>query len=463
MPSNEQENQVENAMTASSANLIARLDRIPIWPYPRWILIVVGAGFFFAFFDIVTIGFALPVIQKQFGVSAQAASWAITSGLIGYIIGSFLDSRIGDRFGRRVSLFLSVGAFSIGSALSATSPNLEWLVFWRFVSGMGIGAEIALVTTYMAEMSPAPLRGRFTGWTIVAAFVGFAVVPLAALMLVPVYSWGWRLLFVVGGLGGVLIALMRRGMPDAFHWLIAHGRIEEAQATLEGAEKLAEERLGRTLPAAEPSPVVSETTPGGELSTLFRPPSRRRLPLLGALWFVYYVGNYAWLTLATELFSKHGLSLSQSIASLSITGIGFVAGALAAVFLSDRIDRRYSAAGMCLVWAGSLAAIGFVASPSTIPVLGFIASFTIGFVIPVLYTITGENFPTPVRATGVSLSDGIGHLGGAFCGQIIFAVEAVSGFEGAFLAMGATGVASAILVCFLDRHTGERLETGTDP
>lgn len=453
---------MQDPATASSADLIARLDRIPVWPYPRWILVVVGAGFFFAFFDIVTIGFALPVIQEQFNVSSEAASWAITSGLIGYILGSFLDSRIGDRFGRRVSLFLSVGAFSVGSVLSATSPTLEWLVVWRFVSGMGIGAEIALVTTYMAEMSPAPLRGRYTGWTIVAAFIGFAVVPLVALVLVPVYPWGWRLLFVVGGLGGVLIALMRRGMPDAFHWLISHGRLDEARATLEGAEKLAEERMGSALPEPEPANFVAGSAQGIGFSTLFRPPSRRRLPLLGALWFVYYVGNYAWLTLAAELFSKHGLSLSQSIASLSVTGFGFVAGALAAVFSSDRIDRRYSAAAMCLVWAASLAAIGFFASPATIPVLGFIASFTIGFVIPILYTITGENFPTPVRATGVSLSDGIGHLGGAFCGQIIFAVEAFGGFQGAFLAMAATGVASAILVGFLDRHTGERLDTGSE-
>ena len=71
-----------DAPHARSAALIARLDRIPVWPYPRWIIAVVGAGFFFAFFDIVTIGFALPVIQKEFGVSAEAASWAITSGLI---------------------------------------------------------------------------------------------------------------------------------------------------------------------------------------------------------------------------------------------------------------------------------------------------------------------------------------------------------------------------------------------
>ena len=182
------------ATNNSGAELLVRLDRIPIWPHSRWVLGVVGAGFFFSFFDIITIGFALPVITREFDVSAESASWAITSGLIGYIIGSFLDSRIGDRFGRRVSLYLSVGMFSIGSLLSATSTDLGWLIFWRLISGMGIGAEIALATTYIGEMSPAPLRGRYTGWAISCAFAGFAVVPLLALYLVPGFSWGWRAL-----------------------------------------------------------------------------------------------------------------------------------------------------------------------------------------------------------------------------------------------------------------------------
>ncbi|GAB5468073.1 MAG: hypothetical protein Kilf2KO_11030 [Rhodospirillales bacterium] len=104
--------------------ILARLDRIPLWPYPRRVLWIVGFGFFFAFFDVVTIGFAVPVITTQFGISSGLASWAITASLIGYIIGSVLDSRIADRFGRRVSLTVSVTFFTVGSLLSATSPDI---------------------------------------------------------------------------------------------------------------------------------------------------------------------------------------------------------------------------------------------------------------------------------------------------------------------------------------------------
>ena len=180
--------------------------------------------------------------------------------------------------------------------------------------------------------------------------------------------------------------------------------------------------------------------------------------LLAALWFVYYVGNYAWLTLAADLFSSHGLSLKQSIGSLSLTGLGFVGGALAAVYFSDRFDRRRTSAVLALIWALTLLGIGFYASEVSITILGFIASFTIGFIIPVLYTITGESFPTGVRATGVSLSDGFGHLGGAFCGQIILGVQVVYGFQGAFVFMAITGVITAVLVCFTRKTAGDPLE-----
>lgn len=438
--------------------ILARLDRIPVWPYPRSILVIVGAGFFFAFFDIVTIGFALPVITKQFQVSAEEASWAITSGLIGYILGSFLDSRIADHFGRRVSLFISVAFFSVGSLLSATSPDLGWLIFWRFISGMGIGAEIALVTTYMNEISPAPLRGRYTGWTIVAAFTGFAVVPVIAFQLVPGYEWGWRVLFVAGAVGGVIIAFMRRGLPPSIHWLLGEGRADEAEDALVSAEALAEKRFGRSLP--EPQAVFEPEAgdSGKSLLFLLKPPLLNRLILLGVVWFVYYVGNYGWLTLAADLFSTHGFSLKQSIGSLSLTGSGFVGGSLAAVYFSDRVDRRISASVLGVVWGATLLGIGFYASSVTIPILGFIASFTIGFVIPVLYTLTGESFPTRVRATGVSMSDGLGHLGGAFCGQIVLGAQALYGFQGAFVTMAITGFTAAILVVFVRKSWIRQVE-----
>jgi putative MFS transporter len=160
------------------AGPLARLDRIPVWPYERKLLWIVGAGYFFAFFDIVTISFATPVIAIQFHVSTQTVAYSVTSSLIGYIIGAFADGLIADKWGRRLSLGISVAVFSLGTILAAVSTNVTELIAFRFIAGLGIGAEIATVTTYIGEVAPARLRGRYTSWAKTMAYAGFAVVPL---------------------------------------------------------------------------------------------------------------------------------------------------------------------------------------------------------------------------------------------------------------------------------------------
>lgn len=438
--------------------LLARLDRLPVWPYSYNVLIVVGAGFFFSFFDVVAIGFAMPVFSKQFDVSDEMASWAITSGLIGYIVGSFLDSRISDWYGRRVSLFISVFAFSFGSIMAATSTGLCWLVGWRFIAGMGIGAEIALATTYIGEMSPAPLRGRYSGWAVSAAFLGFATVPFVALALVPNFSWGWRALFVIGGLGGVTIAYMRQHLPDSVHWLVSQGRVDEATELLAKAEELARKRTGQELPPVGP-PTDSAAETSTSIAGLLRPPYLGRLILLASAWFFYYVGNYAWLTLTPQLLGDIGYDLSNSIFFMTITGLGFVVGAVAAAVVSDRIERKLAVTLIAVVWGVSLLVIGWFPSEAVIMIFGFVASTTIGLLIPLLYTYTAENFPTRFRATGISLSDGVGHLGGAFCGQITFAIYHFNdfGFPGALTGLAITGFITAVLLLFGVRTNGRSL------
>ena len=444
-------------MSQLNNNVSARIDRLPIWPYPWLVLVVIGASFFFAFFDIVTIGFSLPVIIEQFNVSAEQASWAVTSSLIGYILGSLLYSRVGDHFGRKAGLYLSVSTFSVGALFSGFSPNLDWLIFWRLVAGMGIGAEISLATTYLGELSPAKVRGKYTGWAITAAFAGFAAVPFFALVLVPHFEWGWRALLIFGAFGGILITIMRRNIPESARWLSEHGRLEDADIIVTKSEQFVMSKTGGELPKI----IHGETSPaGGSISfrILFRPPFLNRLMLFAFTWFFYYIGNYAWLTLTPELLEKKGVELSQGISHLTLTGLGFLAGALVAVHISDKLERKYSVAMIAVIWAILLVVIGIYPSDRTLVIAGFFTSATIGLFIPILYTYTGENFPTRVRATGIAITDGIGHLGGAFCGQFVFGIYDHLGFSGAFIGMAATGLITAILVIMGINTTGRSLE-----
>jgi MFS transporter, putative metabolite:H+ symporter len=437
---------------------LARLDRIPVWPYERKLLWVVGAGYFFAFFDIVTISYALPVIAKQFHVSKGTIALSVTSSLIGYIIGAFADSTIADKWGRRLSLGISVAVFSLGTVLAALSANAAELIIFRFISGLGIGAEIAAVTTYIGEIAPAPLRGRYTSWATTAAYAGFAVVPFVARALVPTFASGWRVLFLIGALGGFTILFMRRGLPDSPRWLVTQGRTQEAGEAVAEAEATARETMDEELPKPEPIPdeAPAERFP---IAALLRPPMVGRLGLFVGIWFVYYVGNYGWLTLAPTLFVDKGYSLADSTSYLIVSGIGYLVGAFATTRFSDRFERKYTAAAFAVLWAVSLLIIGVFVSPTIIIIFGFIASTTIGLLVPVLYTYTAEHFSTNARATGVALTDGLGHVGGALAPLIVLGANSAWGFSGAFIVMAITGVLAGALILLGIRATGRSLQT----
>jgi MFS transporter, putative metabolite:H+ symporter len=438
---------------------LARLDRIPVWPYEKRLLWVVGAGYFFAFFDIVTISFALPVIATQFHASKGAVSLSVTSSLIGYIIGALGDSVVADKYGRRLSMIVSVSLFSVGTILAALSWNVTTLVIFRFISGLGIGAEIASVTTYLGEISPAPLRGRYTSWATTCAYAGFAVVPFVARFLVPTYANGWRILFGIGALGGVTILFMRRGLPPSPRWLVTQGRVEEAHQIVTEAEATAREQLDAEelpQPEAVPDEPRAERVP---IKALLRPPMARRLVLFIAIWFVYYISNYGWLTLAPTLFVDKGYSLADSTTYLIVSGIGFLVGALATTRFSDRFERKYSAALFAVAWAISLVVIGLFVSPAIIIIFGFMASLTVGLLVPLLYTYTAEHFSTNARATGVAMTDGLGHIGGALAPLIVLGANTAWGFSGAFIVMAACGLVTAGLILLGIRATGRSLET----
>ncbi len=437
---------------------LARLDRIPVWPYDRKLLWVVGAGYFFAFFDIVTISFATPVIAKQFHVSKATVTASVTSSLIGYIIGSFADSTIADKWGRKLSLALSVAVFSVGTILAAVSTNVTELIIFRFIAGLGIGAEIAAVTTYIGELSPARLRGRYTSWATTAAYAGFAVVPFIARALVPNLASGWRILFLIGALGSLTILFMRRNLPPSPRWLVTQGREEEAHRVVAEAEEKARESVEGELPAPEPVPdeAPAERFP---IAALLRPPMLSRVALFVGIWFVYYIGNYGWLTLTPTLFTDKGYSLADSITYLLLSGVGFLLGAFLTTRFSDRVERKYTCAAIGVVWGIVLLVIGYAVSPTIIIVFGFIASTTIGLLVPMLYTYTAEHFSTNARATGVALSDGLGHIGGALAPLIVLGANSAWGFSGAFLVMGITGFITSALILLGIQATGRSLET----
>lgn len=439
--------------------LIARLDRIPVWPYTLVLLWVVGFGYFISFYDITNVAFGLPVIAKTFHLSSTSSTIPITMSLVGYIVGAFLNSTFADAKGRKMAILSATALFTLGSVMSFFTMNLTWLIVWRFVTGMGIGAEIAAISAYMGELTPATIRGRYTSIANIFSFSGLGAVPFIALVFVPNFSWGWRMMFLIGAVGGLTMLFAKR-MPESPRWLISKGRADEAETIVREAEARSRKKLNSPLP--EPAKVAPEDhTQEFSLWLLLRPPFVGRLVLLLVLWFVIYLGDYTWLGLAPTLLVDKGLTLSKSIVFLVVTGVGYPIGTILASWLGDRFERKYSVLSGLLIYAVGFFLLGVAPSNATIIIFGFILSTALAFFFPLMYALTAESFPTGARASGIALTDGIGHLGGALGPILAVAIYSwgpvMNGFTSAFVYMGITGVVSAALVTMTVRATRRSL------
>lgn len=440
-----------------TSDLLARLDRIPVWALPRRYIAIIGLGYFFVFYDIADIGFALPAIAEQFRLSsAQSLFIAVAVGLVGYAIGSLGIGSLADRFGRYRMLIVTMTLTAIGSFGDAAAQGVVSLVVFRFITGIGVGADLNLVSTYISELAPARLRGRISVLTFLIGIIGQAITPFLALALVPNFTYGWRLLFGIGGVIALLGFFIRLALPESPRWEVEHGHLESAERTVSRMEAHCTAR-GVTLP--EPELVsVEGASPAVGFRALLRPPYARRLGVFITMWFLWYIGNYGFLGDAAELIKAHGAPIGGSIMYLAIGALGYPVGAALMLAVVDHVERRVLVLGAAVVWCAGMLAIGSYASEGWIIAGAFLAAVALGSFLQVAYTFTAESFPTSARATGFALSDGIGHAGGAvgaICLPLV--VESWSFFTG-FAAIGLTGLLAGLVAMLGPVATGRRLE-----
>jgi putative MFS transporter len=440
-----------------AASVLARLDRIPVWSLPWSYLAIIGVGYFFTFFDIADIGYGMPAIAKQFHLSGPTTTFvALSIGLIGYAVGSVIIGSLSDRFGRYRILLFTIGLTAAGSFLDATATGVVTLSVWRFVTGMGVGADLNLVSTYLGELAPAAQRGRISNLTFLVGILGQAVTPFVALGLVPNFTYGWRLLFVVGGVIATVGLLGRFELPESPRWLALHGRAAEADAIVARMETTARQR-GVSLPDPVPEE-VDDRLEAFPARTLLSPVFARRLAVLAPMWFLWYIGNYGFLGDSASLLAARGYNISNSILYLGVGGLGYPVGALIMAWLADRRERKLLMFGSSLVWLVGMILVGTLADEGVLVAGAFLASLGLGMWLQVAYTYTAECFPTRARSTGFAVSDGVGHAGGAVGGLALPHVVAGASFFTGFAGIGVTGALAGVVALFGPKSSGRRLE-----
>src|SRR5579859_6907552 len=163
---------------STAAGVIARQDRIPIWSLSYLFIGIIGIGFLFTFFDIfdITVSFIQTCTQIVSGCNPENASTSlglpVELNLAGYVVGALVLSPLADRFGRRNMLVFSLLLTGIGSLYNAFVGDYTSFIIARTITGIGIGADLALVNTYINEMAPVSGRARYTSLIFVMSALG---------------------------------------------------------------------------------------------------------------------------------------------------------------------------------------------------------------------------------------------------------------------------------------------------
>lgn len=440
--------------------IAARLDRLEAWPYPPMVIALVCVTFFFAYFDIGNIGTVLPRAIEEFHVTKDAAALVASLGLWGYIAGGLVTSVVADRLGRRMGFLLAAVLYGVGSLVNGLSSNIDVFAAARFVSGMGIGAALAVVSTYMSEVSPVKGRGRYMAWTTLPALIGYAVVPLLSVWLIPNFVNGWRVILILPVLGTLFVLLGFKHLPESPRWLTAHGRAREAERLVVAAEALTERKTGRSpAPVLAPTPMAAHT---GGVSVIF---SRRVLPwtlLFFVIWFLNYLPIYGVIGMGVTLLVDHGIPLAKSLQLTLGASAGIVLGGLIAPWIADRMPRKWPAFIATVIFGISLIALGLHPSSTMIAVVFFLLAFQVGIFAPLIYLLTAEHFPTAGRATGIAVCNAVGHVGGAIAPLFIVAVYSTAGFATTWTVLGVVIFLLAAALIPAKNTTGVSLEAVTN-
>ncbi len=437
--------------------VVARMDRIPIWSLSYLYIGIIGVGFLFTFFDIfvINVSFIQTCTQILSGCnpanSANSFGLPVELNLAGYVVGALILSPLADRFGRRDMLLFTLLLTGIGSLYTVFVNDYTSFIIARTITGIGIGADLALVNTYINEVAPSASRARYTSLIFIMSSLGaFFGIWLGVWLTTPMANFpsglpfaiatvkitasgpqflgnGWRIMYGIGAILALVGILLRFQLPESPRWLILHGRVDEADHIVTGMEERARRRVPNLpAPAAElPVEASAERIPYAEIfrNSLYL----RRTILLFVVWFLGYVTIYAIAQGLTTLLAgilPPPANLPPPAAAAAVAGeagviaafgtFGFIATAIFAYFFGERLERKlWLPIAAVLTLIGGIMIAVFASSNFTLAAIGSIITF-FGFNlwVPMTYTWSTESFPTRARATGFALVDGVGHLGG---------------------------------------------------
>ncbi|KAI9295359.1 MFS general substrate transporter [Neoconidiobolus thromboides FSU 785] len=416
---------------SSKTKVTTRLDHLT---WSRWhtkLVIVLGIGWAFDAFEITIITAILPIIKRYFDVTSEQTSLITTLWLVGAIVGSLGFGLIADRYGRKFTFVITMLLYSSMTLITCFSPTFEFLLAFRFLTAIGVGAEYTAINATIVEFIPYRYRGRAN-----AAVMGFWCLGalIAHGLQVPIIRylndfWAWRVGFLIGACASFFIIFIRRFLLESPRWLLSQGQFTKAEEITMRIEELCQQQdnLINSGPEAE---IIFYAHPK---NSFFR--------ILKNLFLNYpFTVFFAAILNASQAFADYGVSNLLSLQILEDVGITgsdnalfFLYGVICTVpsyiyvvLMIDRVGRKplliFHFIICIIAVACFIPAVNNSDPKAALIGIHCFYQFTYSAVMATIYTTISEAFPTHLRATGIGFSVAIGRVIAAIAPRILLAI-----------------------------------------
>lgn len=419
----------------------AALDDAKLSPLHRRVIGLIAAGYFFDVIDFTVFGSLVPyILHSKFATGPEVAA-AGSAAVFGMFLGTAGQGEFADRFGRRFIYQFNLLLFGVFTILGALSPSITVLIICRFVAGLGLGAEQPLAFAYAGEYAPKRIRGRILACV---HFIGGACVwPIGtALVLLLGSTVGapddvWRSVWLIVGIGALIVWVFRFTLPESPRYLATHGKREQAIDVLA--------RLGVPGPSGPLSTDAASDTRSDPFAVVFRMfPAR---VIAGMICFTAFfgvaIGLGAWLP---NIMNSKGFTITKSLQYTLLMNFAVPCASLFMMYALDRFGRKITAV-LTFIGAGIMAIV-FANAATALQLItaGFVMTFFVQVAGNSMQIFASEVFPTNARASGFGWAAGVGRLATAFIMPTILWVQNGFGLTTVFAALAALLFIAAVSV-----------------
>ncbi|MGG1663995.1 MFS transporter [Brevibacillus sp. NRS-1366] len=338
-------------------------------PYKK-VFWAAGFGWMFDAMDVALLSFIMVALRQEWGLSGEEAGLLGTGNLVGMALGAFIGGFLADRIGRKPIFLLTLVLFGAASLASAFATGFLTMLLFRFLMGLGLGAELPVASTLVNEFAPVEKRGRTV--VLLESFwaVGWIAAAVISYFIIPVY--GWRIAVIIGALPIVYALFARKSIPESPQF---HQRAEKAPL-----KKIWTAHQKETL-------------------------------TLWVVWFAItfsYYGMFLWMP---SVLVDKGFTMIKSFQYVLIMTLAQLPGYFTAAYLVEKWGRKQTLATFLFMTGVMAFAFGQSSGTTGLLVTGALLSFFNLGAWGALYAYTPENYPTPLRATGSGFASGVGRIG----------------------------------------------------